>query len=498
MNSYMESRPVVNPKAIEYSSIRMSTRKRIKLNKQKEAEEVELLSNTYPIESVSSTDSNSDYHSDKASSTNDTTLLQSQRQQIPALQEQQQIHTQKNSKIAQQSSPRRTRSSLRKRQIPEIIEQRIRKAGGRVPFSISDEHELYEFLLNQSKYLRGNKIYEQFAKQNPRHTAQSWRDHALEKYVDKPHFVKEWEKRWFPNKKKLVENDSTSIITNDEVQVVIINRERENYNKDSSNDILDLEVDDAAAEALILRPCILQENESTSSIDSNIDYVSEAFSTNDTTHLKSQRQQIPALQVQQIHTQIPQQPPLRQRQTPEIIEQRKAGGRVPFSISDEHELYEFLLNQSKYLRGNKIYEQFAKQNPRHTAQSWRDHALKKYVDRPRFVKEWEKRWLPNKKKLVENDSTTIITNDEVQVVIINNERKNYNKDSSDDSLDLEVDDAAAARILGQPMVQEINKEEDNKDNEKELFDINYDLDSDDAATEALISVQSGPKTANRF
>ncbi|CAG8517830.1 2741_t:CDS:1 [Funneliformis mosseae] len=223
MNCYMESRPVMNPKAIEFRSIRMSTRKRIKLKKQKEAEEVELL----------------------------------QEQQI------QQIHTQKKSKIPQQRPPSsRTRSSLRQRQTPEIIEQRIRKSGGRVPFSVSDEHDLYEFLLNQSKYLRGNKIYEQFAKQNPRHTAQSWRDHALKKYVDRPHFIKEWEKRWFPNKKKLAERDSTTCTTNNEVQVVIINKERETYNKDSS-DSLDLEVDDAAAEALILRQSDVRENDCT-------------------------------------------------------------------------------------------------------------------------------------------------------------------------------------------------------------------------------------------
>ncbi|OBT66920.1 hypothetical protein VE03_04197 [Pseudogymnoascus sp. 23342-1-I1] len=35
------------------------------------------------------------------------------------------------------------------------------------------------------------------------------------------------------------------------------------------------------------------------------------------------------------------------------------------------------------VKGNEIYEQFAEKNPRHTAQSWRDHWIKQHSDRPR-------------------------------------------------------------------------------------------------------------------
>src|SRR6266540_3337947 len=161
-----ENQPFVNPKAVELRSIRMSTRKR-KLSKQKEAEEAELFSNTTSVEPESSADSNVDYFSDKASTKETTPLPQQLQQQISTPQEQQQKNTPKQSTTPQsQGSTRQTRSSSRQKS--EILEQRIRKAGGRIPFSISDENELYEFLLNQSKHLRGNKIYEQLAKQNPR------------------------------------------------------------------------------------------------------------------------------------------------------------------------------------------------------------------------------------------------------------------------------------------------------------------------------------------
>ncbi|CAB4436337.1 unnamed protein product [Rhizophagus irregularis] len=129
---------------------------------------------------------------------------------------------------------------------------------------MSDENELLEFLLNQSKHLRGNKIYEQLAKQNPRHTAQSWRDHALEKYIDKPHFVKEWEKKWLPNNDS---EETSTDITNRTVEADRTNKEKEvNNNKEQINvegslDFFDLESDDAAAEALILGQSTVQEKE---------------------------------------------------------------------------------------------------------------------------------------------------------------------------------------------------------------------------------------------
>ncbi len=248
-----ENQPFVNPKAVELRSIRMSTRKR-KLSKQKEAEEAELFSNTTSVEPESSADSNVDYFSDKASTKETTPLPQQLQQQISTPQEQQQKNTPKQSTTPQsQGSTRQTRSSSRQKS--EILEQRIRKAGGRIPFSISDENELYEFLLNQSKHLRGNKIYEQLAKQNPRHTAQSWRNHALDKYIDKPHFIEEWKRKWFPSNIRKVEKEITTNITNKETETIRTHKEKkDNNNKESINEELfdNMESDDAAAEALIL------------------------------------------------------------------------------------------------------------------------------------------------------------------------------------------------------------------------------------------------------
>lgn len=259
-----ENRPFVNPKAVELRSTRMSTRKRMQLSKQKVVEETELNSDV----STEHPEATTDINTDSSNKTPNRETSQHQRQQTSALQEQQQMNTPQKRQLLttplqqqnQDYSPQRSRSSSKS----EIMEQRIRKAGGRVPFSMSDENELFEFLLNQSKHLRGNKIYEQLAKQNPRHTAQSWRDHALEKYIDKPHFVKEWEKKWLPNNDS---EETSTDITNRTVEAARTNKEKEvNNNKEQINveeslDFFDLESDDAAAEALILGQSTVQEKE---------------------------------------------------------------------------------------------------------------------------------------------------------------------------------------------------------------------------------------------
>ncbi|CAB4375866.1 hypothetical protein RhiirA1_423971 [Rhizophagus irregularis] len=259
-----ENRPFVNPKAVELRSTRMSTRKRMQLSKQKVVEETELNSDV----STEHPEATTDINTDSSNKTPNRETSQHQRQQTSTLREQQQMNTPQKRQLLttplqqqkQDYSPQQSRSSSKS----EISEQRIRKAGGRIPFSMSDENELLEFLLNQSKHLRGNKIYEQLAKQNPRHTAQSWRDHALEKYIDKPHFVKEWEKKWLPNNDS---GETSTDITNKTVEADRTNKEKEvNNNKEQINvegslDFFDLESDDAAAEALILGQSTVQEKE---------------------------------------------------------------------------------------------------------------------------------------------------------------------------------------------------------------------------------------------
>jgi hypothetical protein len=255
-----ENRPFVNPKAVELRSTRMSARKRMQLSKQKAVEEIELNSDVF----VERPETTTDINSNSSNKTPNRETSQHQRQQTSALREQQQMNTPQQRQLL--TTPLQEYSSQRSRSSPksEILEQRIRKAGGRIPFSMSDENELFEFLLNQSKHLRGNKIYEQLAKQNPRHTAQSWRDHALEKYVDKPHFVKEWEKKWLPNSD---EEETSTYITNRTIEVAGTNKEKEvkgnkeQINMEESSDFFDLESDDAAAEALILGQYTVQEEE---------------------------------------------------------------------------------------------------------------------------------------------------------------------------------------------------------------------------------------------
>ncbi|GBC02221.1 hypothetical protein RclHR1_04500009 [Rhizophagus clarus] len=250
-----ENLPFVNPKAVELRSTRMSARKRMQLSKQKAVEETELNGDV----SIEHPEVITDTSTDSSNKTPNRETSQHQRQQTSALREQQKMNTPQQRQLLttplqqqkQDYSSQRSHSSSKS----EILEQRIRKAGGRIPFSMSDENELFEFLLNQSKHLRGNKIYEQLAKQNPRHTAQSWRDHALEKYVDKPHFIKEWEKKWLPNNSR---EETTNDIKNRSIEVTKTNKEKEiNSNKEQINveeslNFFDLESDDAAAEALIL------------------------------------------------------------------------------------------------------------------------------------------------------------------------------------------------------------------------------------------------------
>ena len=159
-----ENRPFLNPKAVELRSTRMSSRKRLQLSKQKVAEETELNSDSSTEKPETSTGINTDSSSNKTPSKEISS--QHQRQQTSALREQQQMNTpqQRQQLTTSQQQQKQIHSPQRGHGSPtqksEILEQRIRKAGGRIPFSLSDENELYEFLLNQSKYLRGTKIYE--------------------------------------------------------------------------------------------------------------------------------------------------------------------------------------------------------------------------------------------------------------------------------------------------------------------------------------------------
>lgn len=54
------------------------------------------------------------------------------------------------------------------------------------------------------------------------------------------------------------------------------------------------------------------------------------------------------------------------------------GGRTPFTEQDDQFLYDWVKTQEGYVgeKGNKIYEELQRANPRHTFQSWRDRWLK--------------------------------------------------------------------------------------------------------------------------
>lgn len=60
-------------------------------------------------------------------------------------------------------------------------------------------------------------------------------------------------------------------------------------------------------------------------------------------------------------------------------------GRTPFTLEDKIQLYEFVQPYAENggsVRGNEIYKQLERVNPRHTFQAWRDHYIKQLEGRP--------------------------------------------------------------------------------------------------------------------
>ncbi|KAK8182140.1 Rap1 Myb domain-containing protein, partial [Phyllosticta citribraziliensis] len=60
-------------------------------------------------------------------------------------------------------------------------------------------------------------------------------------------------------------------------------------------------------------------------------------------------------------------------------------GRVPFSAQDDIDLYRYVTSCKRkkcHINGNEIYKEFAKQNPRHSFQSWRDRYVKHLSVKP--------------------------------------------------------------------------------------------------------------------
>ncbi|KAF4547657.1 Hypothetical protein D9617_38g090970 [Elsinoe fawcettii] len=61
------------------------------------------------------------------------------------------------------------------------------------------------------------------------------------------------------------------------------------------------------------------------------------------------------------------------------------GTRTPFSTADDHELWNWVKRHEAIgaaVRGNEIYKELERRNPRHTFQSWRDRYIKVLINRP--------------------------------------------------------------------------------------------------------------------
>lgn len=61
-------------------------------------------------------------------------------------------------------------------------------------------------------------------------------------------------------------------------------------------------------------------------------------------------------------------------------------GRIPFSVEDDTMLMEWCTRaerQGASVKGNVLFQQLEKKNPRHTYQSWRDRWVKKLINMPR-------------------------------------------------------------------------------------------------------------------
>ncbi|KAG5748232.1 hypothetical protein H9Q69_007583 [Fusarium xylarioides] len=66
--------------------------------------------------------------------------------------------------------------------------------------------------------------------------------------------------------------------------------------------------------------------------------------------------------------------------------QAKKSTRTPFTAEDDAKLARWALNHPTQHKGNQIWYEYEKINPRHTAQSWRDHWIKKlqFLDRQKL------------------------------------------------------------------------------------------------------------------
>ncbi|KAF4423192.1 hypothetical protein FACUT_10537 [Fusarium acutatum] len=66
--------------------------------------------------------------------------------------------------------------------------------------------------------------------------------------------------------------------------------------------------------------------------------------------------------------------------------QAKKSTRTPFTAEDDAKLTRWALNHPTQHKGNQIWYEYEKINPRHTAQSWRDHWIKKlqFLDRKKL------------------------------------------------------------------------------------------------------------------
>ncbi|EME49692.1 hypothetical protein DOTSEDRAFT_143910, partial [Dothistroma septosporum NZE10] len=59
--------------------------------------------------------------------------------------------------------------------------------------------------------------------------------------------------------------------------------------------------------------------------------------------------------------------------------------RTPFTVQDDRDLWEFVEEAKQdgaSVKGNELYKQLEKVNPRHTFQAWRDRYIKKLLDKP--------------------------------------------------------------------------------------------------------------------
>ena len=69
---------------------------------------------------------------------------------------------------------------------------------------------------------------------------------------------------------------------------------------------------------------------------------------------------------------------------------RQKQRRLAFTEDEDALLFQYvaeIATRTSELKGNKIYQAFAEENPRHPAQSWRDRAIRRKVgDHPNIIR----------------------------------------------------------------------------------------------------------------